>query len=56
MNWSATFLGSLSLQQNLDFCLRILIALLCGGAIGFERSRHFNPLCRADGRRHCLQG
>ncbi|MBQ1789795.1 MAG: MgtC/SapB family protein, partial [Oscillospiraceae bacterium] len=41
MNWSATFLGSLSLQQNLDFCLRILIALLCGGAIGFERSRHF---------------
>ncbi len=41
MNWSATFLGSLSLQQNLNFCLRILIALLCGGAIGFERSRHF---------------
>ena len=41
MNWSAVFLGSLSLGQNLDFCLRILIALLCGGAIGIERSRHF---------------
>ena len=41
MNWSGAFLGSLSLGQNLDFCLRILVALLCGGAIGIERSRHF---------------
>jgi len=41
MSLSATFLGSLSLVQNLDFCLRIIAALLCGGAIGIERSRHF---------------
>ena len=41
MNWSGAFLGSLSLGKNLDFCLRILVALLCGGAIGIERSRHF---------------
>lgn len=41
MNWSAAFMGSLSASQNLDFCLRILIALLSGGAIGIERSRHF---------------
>ena len=41
MNGTVAFLGSLSLGQNLDFCLRIFIALLCGGAIGIERSRHF---------------
>ena len=41
MSLSATFLGSLSGAQNLDFCLRIIAALLCGGAIGIERSRHF---------------
>ena len=41
MNWSGAFLGSLGLGQNLDFCLRILVAFLCGGAIGIERSRHF---------------
>ncbi len=41
MSLSSMFLGSLSGAQNLNFCLRILVALLCGGAIGIERSRHF---------------
>ena len=34
-------LGDLSLWQNLDFCVRLLLSCLCGGAIGIERSRHF---------------
>ena len=34
-------LGNLDLQQNLDFCLRLLLSCICGGAIGIERSRHF---------------
>ena len=41
MNWSAVMLGSLSIEQNLSFCLRILVSVICGGAIGIERSRHF---------------
>ncbi len=35
------FLGNLSLTQNLDFCIRLLLACVCGLAIGVERSRHF---------------
>ena len=34
-------LGSLPLSQNIDFCVRLLLACLCGAAIGVERSRHF---------------
>ena len=34
-------LGNLELQQNLDFCLRLVLACICGAAIGIERSRHF---------------
>ena len=34
-------LGNLSLPQNLDFCLRLLLACICGASIGVERSRHF---------------
>ena len=35
------FLGNLSLPQNIDFCLRLLLACICGASIGVERSRHF---------------
>ena len=34
-------LGNLNLAQNLDFCIRLLLACVCGGAIGVERSKHF---------------
>ena len=34
-------LGNLNLTQNLDFCIRLLLACCCGAAIGVERSRHF---------------
>lgn len=30
-----------SLVQNLDFCVRLLLACFCGAAIGAERSRRF---------------
>lgn len=30
-----------SLLQNLDFFVRLIVACLCGAAIGFERSRRF---------------
>ena len=30
-----------SAQQNLDFCLRVVIAAVYGGILGFERSRRF---------------
>ena len=30
-----------SLAQNLDFCLRMVLACVCGAAIGTERSRRF---------------
>ena len=30
-----------TMEQNLDFLLRILIACFCGAAIGYERSRRF---------------
>ena len=35
------FLGNLDLQLTIDFCLRLLLSCVCGGAIGIERSRHF---------------
>ena len=35
------FLGNLDLQLTVDFCLRLLLSCICGGAIGIERSRHF---------------
>ena len=35
------FLGNLDLQQNIDFCLRLLLACICGTSIGVERSKHF---------------
>ena len=34
-------LGNLSLPQNIDFCLRLLLAGICGASIGVERSKHF---------------
>ena len=34
-------LGNLDFLQNLDFCLRLLLACICGASIGIERSRHF---------------
>ena len=34
-------LGNLTFTQNLDFCVRLLLACVCGAAIGVERSRHF---------------
>ena len=34
-------LGNLNFTQNLDFCIRLLLACVCGAAIGVERSRHF---------------
>ena len=38
----AEYLNSqFSLMQNLDFCFRLLLACVCGGAIGIERSRRF---------------
>ena len=30
-----------SAVQNIDFFVRLLVACLCGAAIGFERSRRF---------------
>ena len=41
MDWSTLFLGKLSLETNLNFCLRLLLACICGASIGVERSRHF---------------
>jgi len=35
------FLGNLDLQLTVDFCLRLLLSCVCGGAIGIERSKHF---------------
>ena len=38
----AEYLNSqFSLAQNLDFCVRLLLACFCGAAIGAERSRRF---------------
>ena len=38
---SDILLGDLTLHTNLHFCLRLLLACICGAAIGIERSRHF---------------
>lgn len=38
----AQYLNSqFSMAQNLDFCFRLILACLCGAAIGVERSRRF---------------
>ena len=34
-------LGNLSLSLNVDFCVRLLLAGICGASIGVERSKHF---------------
>lgn len=34
-------LGNLGISQNLDFCIRLLLACICGASIGVERSRHY---------------
>ena len=41
MNWNDLLLGDLSLSMNIDFCIRMLLACICGAAIGVERSKHF---------------
>ena len=33
--------GQFTLDQNVDFIIRIVAACLCGAAIGFERSMRF---------------
>ena len=33
--------GQFGLSQYLDFCIRLLVACLCGAAIGLERSKRF---------------
>ncbi len=37
----SSLLSQITLQQTLDFFLRIFLACVCGAAIGFERSRRF---------------
>lgn len=37
----SSLLNQITLQQTLDFFLRIFLACVCGAAIGFERSRRF---------------
>ena len=32
------FLGNLDLQLTIDFCLRLLLSCICGGAIGIDPS------------------
>ncbi len=34
-------LGNLSLSLNVDFCVRLILAGICGASIGVERSKHF---------------
>ena len=41
MTWSDLLLGDLPLSMNIDFCIRMLLACICGAAIGVERSKHF---------------
>ena len=38
---SDILLGELPFHTNLHFCVRLLLACMCGAAIGIERSRHF---------------
>lgn len=41
MTLGGYMMGQFSISQNLEFFLRILVACLCGAAIGFERSMRF---------------
>lgn len=41
MNLAASLNSSFSMSQILEFCLRVIVAALCGAAIGFERTRRF---------------
>ena len=41
MTFLQYFNTQFSLVQNLDFCLRMVLACVCGAAIGTERSRRF---------------
>ncbi len=41
MTFFSTFLEKITIMQELEFFLRIVVASLCGAAIGFERTRRF---------------
>ena len=41
MNLAASLNSMFSTPQILEFCLRVIVAALCGAAIGFERTRRF---------------
>jgi len=41
MTFGGYMLGQYSFAQYLEFCLRILVACVCGAMIGYERSRRF---------------
>ena len=41
MPYAQTTMQYFTLEQNLDFLLRLLVACACGAAIGYERSRRF---------------
>lgn len=41
MTFISYFNSHFTLTQNLDLCLRLVLASICGAAIGFERSRRF---------------
>ena len=41
MMFFAYFNNQLSFLQELDFCLRLLAACICGALVGYERSKHF---------------
>ena len=41
MTFISYFNSHFTLAQNLDLCLRLVLASICGAAIGFERSRRF---------------
>ena len=41
MSMAETYMGVFTPAQNMEFCLRLLVALVVGAGIGFERSRHY---------------
>ena len=41
MTYLAYFNSQFTLVQTLDFCLRLILACVCGAVIGLERSRRF---------------
>ncbi|MDO5133377.1 MAG: MgtC/SapB family protein [Eubacteriales bacterium] len=41
MSFSEIYNNHFSVVQNLDFCLRLVLAFVVGGLIGFERSHRF---------------